>query len=183
MFTKFAGYTEEYLVFDSNIYQPRKGIKLDDLFSISTDFNYKVNATNITYIATSNIDSSYFSSSPTLSSYFSSGIYTNQLLTNTDYLSVITFDPTLSAGFQISNANQNRSVNSFDYDLLDYRKVMSVVDFEEGSSSNINTLFTIEQSMAQQTYFSYAMGNYGFDLISWYVLKDWMKICQTVNLK
>jgi len=36
-------------------------------------------------------------------------------------------------------------------------------------------LFTIEQTLAQQTYFSYAMGNYGFDLISWYVLKDWLK--------
>jgi hypothetical protein len=30
--------------------------------------------------------------------------------------------------------------------------------------------------MAQQTYFSYAMGNYGFDLVSWYVLKDWMEM-------
>jgi hypothetical protein len=28
--------------------------------------------------------------------------------------------------------------------------------------------------MAQQTYFSYAMGNYGFDLISWNILKNWL---------
>ena len=50
-----------------------------------------------------------------------------------------------------------------------------MTDFEEGSSTGINTLFTIEQTMAQQTYFSYAMGNYGFDLISWYAMKNWME--------
>jgi hypothetical protein len=66
-------------------------------------------------------------------------------------------------------------MNSFDYDIMDYRKVMDIIDFEEGSSTGVNTLFTIEQTLAQQTYFSYAMGNYGFDLISWYVLKNWLK--------
>jgi hypothetical protein len=50
-----------------------------------------------------------------------------------------------------------------------------VQDFEEGSTTGINTLFTIEQTLAQQTYFSYAMGNYGFDLISWYILKDFLE--------
>lgn len=64
--------------------------------------------------------------------------------------------------------------NSFDYDIMDYRKVNAVVDFQMGESTGINTLFTIEQTLAQQTYFSYAMGNYGFDLISWYTLKDWL---------
>jgi hypothetical protein len=59
---------------------------------------------------------------------------------------------------------------------MDYRKVIAIVDMEEGSTSGINTLFTMEQTLAQQTYFSYAMGNYGFDLVSWYVLKDWMKM-------
>ena len=64
--------------------------------------------------------------------------------------------------------------NMFDYDLMDYRKVMAITDFEEGSNTGINTLFTLEQTMAQQTYFSYAMGNYGFDLISWYTMKEWI---------
>ena len=36
-------------------------------------------------------------------------------------------------------------------------------------------LLLAQQTLAQQTYFSYAMGNYGFDLISWYTLKDWLK--------
>jgi hypothetical protein len=63
--------------------------------------------------------------------------------------------------------------NMFDYDVLDYRKVIDVVSFEEGSSNGVNTLFTLEQTMAQQTYFSYAMGNFGFDLTTWNVMKDW----------
>ena len=66
-------------------------------------------------------------------------------------------------------------VNSFDYDVMDYRKVIDITNFEEGSTTGINTLFTIEQTLAQQTYFSYAMGNYGFDLISWYTLKNWLE--------
>ena len=57
---------------------------------------------------------------------------------------------------------------------MDYRKVVDVTQFEEGSTTGINTLFTLEQTLAQQTYFSYAMGNYGFDLISWYTLKEWI---------
>ncbi len=62
----------------------------------------------------------------------------------------------------------------YDYDLMDYRKVMSVTDFEEGSNTGINTLFTLEQTLAQQTYFSYALGNYGFDLVSWVAMKEWI---------
>ena len=55
------------------------------------------------------------------------------------------------------------------------RKVMEVFSYDESTSSSLNTLFTIEQTLAQQTYFSYAMGNYGFDLISWYILKQWLE--------
>ena len=79
--------------------------------------------------------------------------------------------------FQIIDQNKPNELellNSYDYLIDDYRRVMDVIDFEEGSTTGINTLFTIEQTLAQQTYFSYAMGNYGFDLISWYVLKQWL---------
>jgi hypothetical protein len=66
-------------------------------------------------------------------------------------------------------------MNSYDYLMDSYRKVIAVKDFEEGSSSGVNTLFTIEQTLAQQTYFSYSMGNYGFDLVSWHILKNWLE--------
>ena len=36
-FTKFAGYDEEFLVFDSNLYEKGKGIRLDKLFTITPE--------------------------------------------------------------------------------------------------------------------------------------------------
>lgn len=176
MFAKFAGYTEELLVFDSNLYVDKKGIKLDELFSITPYFNKVISPSPIVYSATNTIPAGAFSSSPTLSSTYEDGIFVNQILTTTDYLSVINYNGGYADYFKPSQNSQTNYVNSFDYDVMDYRKVIDVTDFEEGSSNGINTLFTIEQTLAQQTYFSYAMGNYGFDLISWYTLKNWLEV-------
>jgi hypothetical protein len=175
LFSKYAGYTEEYLVFDSDLYIDGKGVKLDELFSITPYFNKTTTPTTTVYVATSAIPASYFSTSTTLSSVYVDGIFPNQILTTSDYLSVINFNSAVADTFKPSENSQQRIVNSFDYDTMDYRKVIDVIDFEEGTSTGINTLFTIEQTLAQQTYFSYAMGNYGFDLISWYILKDWIE--------
>jgi len=176
MFTKYAGYTEEYLVFNSDLYKDGVGIKLDDLFSITPYFN-RINVPSSTvYAATSTIPGSFFSASPTLSSTYATGIFQNQILTTTAYLSVINYNSSVASIFTPSSNSQQQIVNSFDYDIMDYRKVVDIFNFEEGSSDGINTLFTIEQTLAQQTYFSYAMGNYGFDLISWYTLKNWLEV-------
>ena len=70
---------------------------------------------------------------------------------------------------------QKPIIGNFDDLTRQKRKVIDVYSHEESSSSSLNTLFTIEQTLAQQTYFSYAMGNYGFDLISWYILKQWLE--------
>lgn len=67
-------------------------------------------------------------------------------------------------------------LNNFDELSNQYRKVIDLYSFEEGSNSGIYNLFTIEQTLAQQTYFSYALGNYGFDLVSWYILKQWLEV-------
>ena len=158
-----------------NLYDPKNGIKLDALFSITPNFNRINKASPVVYVAVSSVPASEFSASPTLSAIYPSGIYPNQILTSTDYLSVFNFDNALSASFTSSGNTQVTASNAFDYDIMDYRKVIDVIDFEEGSSTGVNTLFTIEQTLAQQTYFSYSMGNYGFDLVSWYVLKDWLK--------
>jgi len=177
LFTKYAGYTEEYLVFNSNLYVNGVGIKLDDLFSITPEFS-RVNPpiASTVYAATSTIPAGVFSTSTTLSSYFGTGIFQNQLLTTTDYLSVLNFNSTLTQYFNQSTTSQIKTVNNFDYDTMDYRKVVEIYNFEEGTSDGVNSLFTIEQTLAQQTYFSYAMGNYGFDLISWYTLKNWLEV-------
>jgi hypothetical protein len=175
MFTKYAGYTEEYLVFDSNLYDLKKGIRLDLLFSITPNFSRVTDPQPALYPCISSINASTFTAT-TLSATYPNGIFINQILTLADYTSAINAVPTLTSSFVQSYTPQTKYDNTFDYDVSDYRKVIDVHDIEEGSSANINTLFTIEQSLAQQTYFSYAMGNYGFDLVSWYVLKDWMKI-------
>ena len=199
-FTKFAGYTKEYLIFDSNMYTKNYGIKLDELFSLQStntfkeqkdletrnpDFTKLIEDRTV-YISTSSVPGSLFTGIPSLSSALLSGIDAYDIFTSELYTNIITEVPTISSIFKTKvqdkftvegndNGNTGQYVNSFDYDVMDYRKVIAMTDFEEGSSTGINTLFTIEQSMAQQTYFSYAMGNYGFDLISWYVLKDWME--------
>jgi hypothetical protein len=152
MFTKFAGYTREYLVFDSDLYEKDKGIRLDVLFSLSRDFNSRLEIEN------PNKD---------IAKAYSIG-------------KMVIGDPNAPWIYQVARQNSVGKdvldlMNSYDYLMDSYRKVIAVKDFEEGSTTGVNTLFTIEQTLAQQTYFSYSMGNYGFDLISWHILKNWLE--------
>jgi len=149
MFTRYAGYTQEFLIFDSNLYEAGKGIRLDVLFSLTKDFNYRAKVKGV---------------SEDIKSLYNIGRMVIGDATN----------PYLYQVFDQNNPNELELLNSYDYLIDDYRRVSEVVDFEEGSSNGINTLFTIEQTLAQQTYFSYALGNYGFDLISWNILKNWL---------
>jgi len=111
MFTRFTPGTEELLVFDSALYTPYKGIKLDTLINHTPDLSGAV-------------------------STFQTG---------------------------------------WDVDMNDYRKVIDIYNFQEGTNEGVNTLFTIEQSLAQQMHFAYSLGSKAFDLITWHVLKDWLK--------
>jgi len=180
MFSKFAGYTEEILIFDSDLYVDGVGIKLDHLFSITPYFNRVNMLSPQVFVTNTAVPSSVFASSTTLSATYSNGLFKNQILNQTKYAEISSFNAALSTNFIFVNDNQEKIINSFDYDIMDYRKVIEIIDFEEGSTNGVNTLFTIEQTLAQQTYFSYAMGNYGFDLISWYILKDWLKVREKV---
>lgn len=199
-FSKFAGYTKEYLIFDSNLYEKNKGIRLDHLFTLAkagltntqkvsnspkwTGPDFTVEVPQTVYICTSSVGSSIFSSSSSLSSVFTDGLEEFEIVDKSLYDSIITFNTSLSGVFKqsvkkgVSLESQDTTAtefsNVFDYDIMDYRKVISITDFEEGSNQGVNTLFTLEQTLAQQTYFSYAMGNYGFDLVSWYTLKEWV---------
>lgn len=210
MFTRYAGYTKEYLVFDSQIYEKGRGIRLDHLFTLanpnlsleervkhktpSRDTSPYLETAETIFISTSTIPSSFFSSSSALSGIIGDGIFANQVIDNTLYAEVSS--ALSSSGLPLSSlfvtgrvnrvttndpSTNNQSYNNmFDYDVMDYRKVISVTDFEEGTTTGINTLFTIEQTLAQQTYFSYAMGNFGFDLISWYCVKNWLETREKV---
>ena len=123
MFSKYAGYTEEFLVFKSELYEKGRGLPIGKLFSNTPEMRE-------TY--------------------------------------------TMSPSGVGSDATSGSVSGGHDHDLDSHRRVVDVFTFEEGSSSGINTLFTIEQTLAQQTYFSYALGKYGFDLVSWYTLKNWL---------
>jgi hypothetical protein len=199
-FSKFAGYTQEFLVFDSQLYEKNRGIRLDHLFTLAkaglTDkqkvsnkpvwpgADFTVETPQTVFISTSALTSSVFSSSSSLSSVFDIGLPEFEIVDKTLYSSITSFNSSLSSVFRTSvkrgvslQAQDTTAVeysNVFDYDVMDYRKVISVTEFEEGSNQGVNTLFTLEQTLAQQTYFSYAMGNYGFDLVSWYTLKEWL---------
>lgn len=110
-FTKFAGETEEYLIFRSDLYQRGVGLQVDKLFNVSPE------------------------------------MYNSM----TDSLS-----------------------GGWDADLDEYRRVIDVFSFAEGNNSGVNTLFTIEHTIAQQAYFGHLLGNVGYDLVTWHTLKNWI---------
>lgn len=249
MYSKFAGYTEEFLVFDSNLYTRGKGLDVEKLLTKTPELTSSYDTTIRTTLATTNtvatLTSASFNTSTSgvfvpLFSFDVSDIvvdpseYTftvtledtntqitkllsvavsgesEATVTNTEYGTVFTTNTEI---FELSttvasnavtigivpqttksgsvNANRNATtvtdttteiitsfspvINNFDELTRQYRKVIDVYSFDESSNSSISNLFTIEQSLAQQTYFSYAMGNYGFDLISWYTMKQWME--------
>lgn len=217
MFSKYAGYTSEYLILDSRLYQRGVGIRLDYLYTLANsnmDLAKKASHTTESastapyldiedtfYVCNSAIPSTITSLASTISAAFPNGVFKNQLLDYTTYNTVLTsitsvdgfdtynvasrFTTTVTKQLNSSGQCTSKSVatkynNMFDYDAMDYRKVISVVDLDEGSTTGINTLFTIEQTLAQQTYFSYAMGNYGFDLISWWTVKNWLETREKV---
>jgi hypothetical protein len=121
-YTKYAGYTEEFLIFDSAQYKRGIGIKMDDVFSRLYCLNQ--------------------------------------------------IEPSLpnAAAAKVSEFGNEWQ----DYDLEDYRKVIDIWSFDEGAAGGGDFLFSMEYIFAQQTYFSYVLGNYGFDLVSWHILKDWI---------
>lgn len=199
-FTKYAGYTKEYLIFDSHLYVDNKGVRLDHLYTVAnTGFSLtkKLNESTVPnpdfevvqrenlYISLSNISNSYFASSSALSAVVpTEGITTMQILDEPSFASLTAFDADLVYSFKVALQkplniqcepveDATKFNNMFDYDVLDYRKVIDVINFEEGSSSGIASLFSMEATMAQQTFYSYAMGNFGFDLLSWHTVKDW----------
>lgn len=216
MFAKYAGYTKEYLVIDSRLYERGRGIRLDQLYTLanpnltladkakhkteSVDTAPYLLTRDTMYISVSSINKILFTLLPDLSAVFNDGLERNMILDYSTYnqlitsfstnqtLSVIPISSYFTQSYKQTITSQGVKVeepvvvynNMFDYDLMDYRKVMAVTDFEEGQSTGINTLFTIEQTLAQQTYFSYAMGNYGFDLISWWTVKNWLETREKV---
>lgn len=128
-FTKFAGYTEEYLVFNSSLYTPGVGLYLGRLFNITPQMS---NSDTFTTAGTG-VSSTMFTLATALSA-------------------------------------------SWDYDLNEQRKVIDIFSMTEGQNNGVNTLFTIEQTVAQQAYFGHLLGSMGFDLITWHMMASWLDL-------
>jgi hypothetical protein len=201
-FTKYAGYTKEYMIFDSRLYEHNKGIRLDHLFTVAStsyqpseilsnrkigpDPDFVADIPDPLYVSLSAIPQSYFTASSALSGIMpDDGISPMQLINEETYQLITNFAPALSGLFSISKQkaftiqcetqeNVSSFNNMFDYDVMDYRKVIDVIKFEEGSSTGVNTLFSVEQTMAQQSFHAFSLGNYGFDMLSWHMVKDWI---------
>lgn len=239
LFTKYAGYTEEYLIFHTTLYEKHKGLYMPKLFENTPELNDTVTEETVSLdtdpIHTTNIpapsdkrlvysyqitpgeqapveftlqftDDYYHQVQKMLISAVYNDItdeidasvaeYGHSYVTETakarftvetagDYIEIyVSCDikgvvTIRSAGYTTQQKKTPVSYSrSMDTLLNAPRKVVDLFSFEEGTTSGINTLFTIEQTLAQQTYFSYAMGKYGFDLISWYTLKEWMETRQ-----
>lgn len=201
-FTVYSGYTKEFLIFDSRLYEANKGIRLDTLFTVANSgftlseklkdkkmgpqADFEVKIPDPLYVSLSAISNSYFATSSALSGIIpSDGISEMQIIDHETYKLLVDFNPNLNVLFKQSyqkpftiqcEAQDNVTTfnNMFDYDIMDYRKVVDVITFEEGSSTGVNTLFSVEQTMAQQSYQAYSLGNYGFDILSWHTVKDWL---------
>ena len=264
-FSKYAGYTEEHLVFDSDKYTRGKGLDIAELLTITPELTstyestIEVTTKTTTEVATNSAKTFDADSEGTFISLFEFNVgdaavdpseYTFTVTLNdsnaqvskalviavsgdtdssqsadvslTQYGDVFTtsteifevssipglsseqvggsYTNAVSVGIVLGsemtkagsvNANRNAVstdatttqqlttqkpiIGNFDDLTRQKRKVIDVYSHEEASSDSLNTLFTIEQTLAQQTYFSYAMGNYGFDLVSWYILKQWLE--------
>lgn len=104
---------------------------------------------------------------------FDSQLYTVGKGIKLDTLINNTLNPEVSA---LSSSFQS----GWDADLEVWRKVQDVTSFSVGTNEGVNTLFTIEQSLAQQMHFAYSLGSKAFDVISWHILKDWLKTREKV---
>lgn len=161
MFTKYAGYTEELLTFNSELYKPGRGIRMDVLFTATDQMSQLDTYNNPDEDEMDDLDKSLYEIG-----VMEIGGGNNQF----------TIGGAENDDAITSAAVRDDIVGTKGWDRLtdSYRRVIDVFAFEEGSSTGINTLFTIEQTLAQQTYFSYALGKYGFDLVSWFTLKTWL---------
>ncbi len=88
---------------------------------------------------------------------------------------LINLTPELQHSANADDTTVNTSLSAgYDWDMDDYRRVVDVYSYAEGNNTGINTLFTIENTIAQQAYFGQLLGNVGYDLITWQALQTWL---------
>lgn len=236
MFTKYAGYTHEYLVFDSNIYERDKGVRIDHLYTISsikanedmksasiaqkrgpdqllhTDEDVYVTKVPIMrdeyYISDedyekikdkcSEADKKLLEYIHDFSKKYPNGLEELSIISGIMYDYFILrrnfkqedFKKSKDKVFTMGGERQTIYYEdedlghkkdtlyfqkTYDYDLMDYRRVISVNDYVEGSSTTMTSLFSFEAALATTTYFTYQFSLRGFDLTSFTAMHFWRK--------
>lgn len=236
-FTRYGGHTTETMVFDSRLYEPNKGIRLDWLYTIaSIGETHKKNgvqpwinrgpdqilkAADDVYVTLKPISrGDYYISDEQfkmlqdkckkvdrdllcylhdISHQYPEGIeeYTvisgvlyeylveNRSYTKDDFkkskdkvltlggeeLTIYMQDEKL--GKVRDEINYNKT---YDYDLMDYRKVAAVTNFVEGSNRSVHSIFAQEMALSEQAFYAWEFNNKGFGLVERYCLDEWLSV-------
>ena len=224
MFSKYAGYTQEYLVCDTRLYEPGRGIRMDVLLTQYEErnrsaFQRDLIYTKDRYLFKKDIDKQVFLQIGVLSTIFANGIQANDVVdvdrVDSDYVS-ITYrgkttpvvplgdksfleticqnDPSLSDDIiqipeneitiegDYSGVLKGQKYKYFDYDLMNYRKCSAVTDFRATGDSLVflsDNLNSVGALMAQPG-MANSLGQFGFDLVSFHMLKSWMETREKV---
>lgn len=227
-FTKYAGFTEEYLVIDSRVYEPNKGIRLDKLFSIASiqeSHSKGVNWRHIDrgpgqilerprdvyvckvaiprndyYISEkefemlekncAEVDRELLCHLKDISKRYPDGIEELSIISGFLYEFLISKRGYVKEQFKksknqiVTEGGEELTIYAedekhgqwredlsyekmYDYDIMDYRKVVDVKNWYEGTSLSITSLFSTEFALAEQAYYSYQFSIRGFDMVSW----------------
>ena len=255
-FTRYAGFTKEYLIFDSRLYEPNKGVPIDKLFTVASIWDGKDSPSigralsrgpeqslslgedvYVTKVYIKKCD--YFISAEDYNTLMKSGreedkeiisylyemsrkypdgieelsiisqFFYEFLLTNRGYskdqfkkskdkvftqngekldiyketikpLDIYSEDGEklllqMENGIDLGNQrNEVKNYNQmFDYDLMDYRKVVSVVSYEETNNTAMSALFSFDTALAQQFFYANQFHTHSFGLTTWYCLHEW----------
>ena len=255
-FTRYAGFTKEYLIFDSRLYEPNKGVPIDKLFTVASIWDGKDSPSisralsrgpeqslslgedvYVTKVYIKKCD--YFISAEDYNTLMKSGrqedketisylyemsrkypegieelsiisqFFYDFLLTNRGYskdqfkkskdkvftqngekldiykettkpLDIYSEDGEnlllqMENGVDLGRQRHNvKNYNQmFDYDLMDYRKVVSVVSYEETNNTAISALFSFDTALAQQFFYANQFHTHSFGLTTWYCLHEW----------
>lgn len=198
-FTKYAGYTEEYLVFDSRLYERDRGIRIDKLCTLASMNAAMENHTRpqlfrktydkTHYIPKRNyvVNREFNGKDLGLSDKFSRVFKKFEVISSAQYDEITSESLALAEFFDLDRGpdwtekgerveeQPEQYENAFDYDLMDYRRVCEVVEYNESSAKSMTSLFTFESALASQAYYTYQFSLKGFDLLSFHTLHEFMK--------
>lgn len=241
MFTRYAGYTQEIMVFDSRLYRPNVGIHLGNLYTVASlekthkhwgnqrwidrGPDHMVKEPDDVYVTRRHIPkSAYFISHDEfevmmqnckkvdqdllcylkdVSERWPDGIEELSIINDTLYKFLVNRRGYKPEWFKkskdkvVTEGGEKLTIyaedeefgrvrdplyysKTYDYDLMDYRKVKSVTNFKEMTSMSPMALFAGEMGMAEQAYFAWEFNNKGFSLVERHALGEWMDMREKI---